>query len=522
MPSKSSITLRTVALIVVLVLAIGTFLTYKSASQQVAAQGFTLPCTVATYGNAWNGTLAFGLAQTTGSTDYLVVMNSNGTLLDLRTSTLSGYGVVKNIDKNILMFQGEPQVDGATTAPTYATNFWNVSSGAIQSFPNVIGHHDIEYDPLNNTFLTLQDYVRQVGSNFYLIDKIVHLDAAGNVLWSWDAYNYLPLSQADPFNLTSTYNGQTVSDFTHANALDWDYAHNIIYVNIRNTNTFYKINQTTGNIIWGCGQFGNFTLTDANGNVVPNLWYHSHDLQQVAPDVFTMFNDDLDNLTNPNDANSQMIEFTLNEQNMTAKENWSFTAPEQYYTQYLGGTDILPNGDWIGDFGSPTHQFPQNKPWNFNDTGAVIIEANPAGQIVRTITFPAGWLIYRIDVPTNITQITYNPSSGSSPSPTSGSPAPSSSSPTASSVPSSSPTVSSSPSPSPLTSSSTAPSLTPSLSQSPIPSTPSSSSPSTQPSSSPSPASNFLIITDVAFVIIAVLVTVIAVLVYTRKRNRST
>ena len=134
------------------------------------------------------------------------------------------------------------------------------------------------------------------------------------------------------------------------------------------------------------------------------LWYHSHDLQQVAPNVFTMFNNDFDNVTNYNDSNSQLIEFTLNEQNMTAKENWSWTAPKQYYTTYLGAADILPNGDWIGDFGSPTHQFPENQPWNFNDTGAVLVEVNPAAQIVRTITFPTTWSIYRIDVVTNLSQ----------------------------------------------------------------------------------------------------------------------
>jgi len=120
----------------------------------------------------------------------------------------------------------------------------------------------------------LQDYVRIVGNNSILYDKIVELDPSGNVLWTWDTYDYLPLSEADPFNLTTSINNQTVIDFTHANSLEWDYNNSIIYLNIRNTNTFYKINQTNSDIIWACGQFGNFTLLDAKGNVVPNLWYH--------------------------------------------------------------------------------------------------------------------------------------------------------------------------------------------------------------------------------------------------------
>ena len=114
-------------------------------------------------------------------------------------------------------------------------------------------------------FSSLQDYVRQVGDNSILFDKIVQVDPNGNVLWSWDTYDHIPLSEASPFNETSVVNGQTVEDFTHANTLDWHYNDSIIYLNARNTNTFYKINQTTGDIIWACGEFGNFTLLGDNG-----------------------------------------------------------------------------------------------------------------------------------------------------------------------------------------------------------------------------------------------------------------
>jgi hypothetical protein len=399
------------ALIVILVFASGVFKAQQNVIEVTPSQNSALPFTIDTYGNAWDGPIAFGLSGPNG-TNYLVIMDTNGTLLDLRAST-SGYGVVKNIAQNNFLFEGEPQLSGGSQiAPNWATHIWNIVSNTTQDFPNVISHHDVDYNPINNTFLTLQDYVRPVGNNFYLIDKILEVDAQGNVLWTWDAFNHLPLSEADPFNNTSVYNGQPVIDFTHTNALLWDYNNNVIYLNVRNTNTFYKINQTTGNIIWGCGQFGNFTLVDANGSVLPNgesLWYHSHDLEQVAPDVFTMFNDDFDNVTNYYDSNSQMIEFTLNEQNMTATIIRSWTAPIQYYSSYLGATDLLPNGDWLGDFGTPTHQFIENQPWNFTNAGAVLIDVNAAGQIVRTITFPTGWAIYRNQVATNISANALSP-----------------------------------------------------------------------------------------------------------------
>jgi hypothetical protein len=491
MLSKSLALLGTVALVAILVFSSGVFPAQQAIIQQAAAQGFVLPCTIATYGNAWDGILAFGL------NNYLVVMRTNGTMIALRTSSTGGYGVVKNIAQDMLLFQGEPQLGGANVAPLYATHMWNVVSNTIQDFPNVIGHHDVEYNPINNSFLTLQEYTKQVGNNVILFDKIVQQNPAGDVLWSWDTYDHIPLSQADPFNLTGTLDGQTVMDFTHSNALVWDYNNSVIYLNARHTNTFYKINQTTGDIIWSCGQFGNFTLLDANGNRVPSLWYHSHDLRQVAPSVFTMFDNDFDNTTNYNDSKSQMIEVTLNQQNMTAQVNWSWTAPRQYYSTYLGAAAILPNGNWMGDFGPPTHQFPQNKPWDFDNTGGVLIEVNPQGQIMRTITFQTGWFIYRFGLVSNLSQNEFIPTPTESPTP----------------LPIGPPFL---PPALPLMQAPTpSPTIVPNPAPTPIPTHAETSSPSPKPP----PSSNLSLMFNVVYLLIAVMVIVLALLAYLRKRS---
>jgi len=502
--NKGIVVAIVIVLIAILVIAFGPFKSQPNLVETTPPQNSALPYTVDTYGNAWDGVIAFGVSGPNAA-NYLVIMDTNGTLLDLRTAGPGngGYGVAKNIAQNTFLFQGEPQViGGANTSPSYATHIWNIASNTTEDFPNVISHHDVDYNPVNNTFLTLQAYVRQVGDNSYLIDKIVEVDAQGNVLWTWDTYNYLPLSQASIYNDTSTYNGTPVIDFTHTNALLWDYNDGIIYLNVRNTNTFYKINQTNGDIIWGCGEFGNFTMVDANGNVLPNgtsLWYHSHDLEQVAPDVFTMFNDDDDNVTNQYNALSQMIEFSLNEQNMTATIIRSWTAPTQYYISYLGATDLLPNGDWLGDFGTPTHQFPENSPWNFTNTGATLIDVNAAGQIVRTITFPTGWSIYRNQIVTNITADALSPI------------------PTPTTTPSSSPT----PVPTSILPPVTSPTATPTSTASPTPAPSPSASHSPSPTATSTPSStastkasntNILLILVVVVIIIIIAILSIALL----------
>ena len=373
-----------------------------SAVETVNAQEFVVPVEIQTYGDAWEGEIAFGLWNFTKLTggnafggtvfnSFLVVMKTDGTLENFRQSNGLSYWAVKNIAQDTLMFQGEPYE---------RFHFWNYTANAFIDF-NASGHHGVEYNVINNTFLTLNRYVRTVGGNNILYDKIVEFDANGTTLWSWDAYDHIPLSQACDFNDTCDYFGQTVIDFTHANYVQWDYNNSIVYLNTRHTNTFYKINMTTGNIVWSCGEFGNFTLLDEQGNPVNSLWYHSHASRMVEPNVFVMYDNDFHNVTNPNNCHSRMIEVTVNEQNMTAWVSWSWQAPKQYWSPYWGEHDRLPNGNHIGVFGTQIHQFTENKPWVGNDTGAVLIEVNQTGNIVRTYTFPPGWGIYRIEEITN-------------------------------------------------------------------------------------------------------------------------
>jgi hypothetical protein len=199
-----------------------------------------------------------------------------------------------------------------------------------------------------------------------------------------------------------------VIDLTHANSLQWDFKTNIVYLNMRALDTFCKINMTTNQTVWCLGKHGNFTLLGPNGQHVQSLWYHAHDVQEVQPDVFSMFDNDYDNTTNSTNpcpatyeatnGHSRMLEVTVNEQNMTAWTSWSWTAPRTDWTPFWGSLDRLPNGDWIAAFGSMSHFLPGSgitSPLT-NSTGAVLVEVNQQGEVVRTYTFPYGWGIYRV------------------------------------------------------------------------------------------------------------------------------
>ena len=122
------------------------------------------------------------------------------------------------------------------------------------------------------------------------------------------------------------------------------------------------------------------------------------------------------------------MEVTLNETSMTAEVDFNWEAPTAYWNEYAGANVLLPNGDFMGDFGDPTHEFPQNseneagQSWSFNNTGAVFAEVNSTGQVVRTFTFPVGCYVYRVETVTNPSSVNFASNSlvnsTSSPAPT--------------------------------------------------------------------------------------------------------
>jgi hypothetical protein len=367
-----------------------------------ASGTFVVPVKIDTTGEAWNGYLAFGLWQYNSTNlsplhGYLVVMTTSGQLLYLRRSNdLPSYWPVKYTSQDTLMFMGEPD--------SMATHFWHMAANKTDDFMNVWGHHDIEYNLVTHTFHTLRDYIRTIAGKNVLMDRIVELSAAGVVLWTWDTYadGHFSLNDECPCNDTAGSSsgylaGPTLIDLTHSNSLQWDISENIIYLNMRALNTFCKIDKTTSQVIWCIGQHGDFALYNAKGKKVPSLWYHAHDVREVQPGVFSMFDNEYHNTTLPCEQNfngtglhSRMLEITVSEQNMTAHESWSWSAPSAYWTPYWGSVNVLPNADMIAAFGSQSHYVP-------NSVGAELVEVNLKGEVVRTYTFPYGWGIYRIE-----------------------------------------------------------------------------------------------------------------------------
>jgi len=268
------------------------------------------------------------------------------------------------------------------------TTLWNIYDNTT-AYLGFWGHHDFEYNSLNNTIFTFWYYTVEINGKPYSFDTILEYDLTGQLVWSLDTGSFMSHTQWCPFR--DMFEG--AREIAHSNSLFFDAEEEALYYHARNLNTFYKIDHKTGRVLWGLGEYGDFTLFDRHGNPRENLFYHAHAVEKVDEDTFILFDNDYHNQTNPSNHRSRLLEITINETTMTANESWAWTAPLDYYSAAYGDADRLPNGNRLGTFGDGYHPA--------SNIGARLVEVNATGQIVWELNFPRTekflYSVYRLE-----------------------------------------------------------------------------------------------------------------------------
>ncbi len=285
-----------------------------------------------------------------------------------------GYGHPINSTTFLLVFEN-------------TTYLWNRETGRNQMF-NFSSHHDISYNPTTKTFMTLETYtiinpyVTIPGHNLidtyaFDYDTIREMNMDGEVIWELNTSSFVPFEWW-PGEITTTAH----MDVTHSNSVFWDIEEDMIYLNCRNLNTFFKIDHKTGEVLWGLGEYGDFTLFDHYGKQRQNLFYHNHALKKVDNNTFILFDNDYLNKTKLNNHRSRLLEITINETTMTANISWVWTGSGEYFSAVWGDVDRLPNGNRFGTFGTQTHPA--------TDIGPRLVEVNETGDVVWEMYFKGG------------------------------------------------------------------------------------------------------------------------------------
>jgi hypothetical protein len=266
---------------------------------------------------------------------------------------------------------------GPTTILVGSNNsaaIYNLTDGSMTLLP-FGGHHEYEYNPLDDTFFTLNENEVEVDEVTYLYDTIIEFDRNGNVVWSFDTTSLIDADQWCPYQ---DYLWDR-PDVTHMNTVYFDAEDDSIYLMSRNANTFWKIDHSSGDVVWGLGELGDFTLFDQEGQQRNNLFFHPHAVERVDDDTFILFDNDYHNQTDELNEVSRIVEISIDDDMMTANTSWAWSSEEDYYSFLFGDADKLPNGNRLGVFGIPG--------FDASEYGARIVEVNDEHEIVWEMAF---------------------------------------------------------------------------------------------------------------------------------------
>ncbi len=296
----------------------------------------------------------------------LIICDMNGTIIFNRN--LSSESALANFNTEFI---------NSTTlifGDINGVNLWNIETDEVVSL-GIYGHHDYEFNPANNTYFTFSTYFVEDNGTEYIFDRIQEYNLNAEVVWTLDTSDFVSTDDWCPYE---DKEGDR-ADVTHSNSIIYDDREDVIYINMRNTNTFYKIDHKTGNLIWALGEHGNFTLYDINGKEKDILFYHGHALEMIGHNSFIYFDNDEHNQTDYQNRRSRILEIEIDEDTMTAYTTWEWIAPLEYFSAWWGDADRLPNSNRLGCFGTIDH--PQT------DIGARLVEINGTGDIVWELNY---------------------------------------------------------------------------------------------------------------------------------------
>lgn len=196
--------------------------------------------------------------------------------------------------------------------------------------------------------------------------------ATGRVLLEWHSLDHIALAE-------SYWPVDSPWDYVHLNSIDVDVAdENSLLVSSRNTRTIYKVDRSSGDIIWRLGgKHSDFAL----GTGARFAW--QHDARSHANGVVTMF----DNEGSPfvGDTPTRALVLEVDEKRMTATLRQEYRHPLLLQSSSKGNAQILPNGNvFVGWGGEPFVS-------EFSPSGELLFDARLGIDYVSYRAFRVPW-----------------------------------------------------------------------------------------------------------------------------------
>ena len=195
--------------------------------------------------------------------------------------------------------------------------------------------------------------------------------ASGEVLFEWHSLDHVRIEESyvDPLErLSLPY------DYFHINSVEVDEDENLI-ISAKGVNAVYKIDRTTGEVIWRLGG------KQSDFEMGPNTRFvRQHDARRRADGTITLF----DNGEPQTYTESSGKVLALNTDDMTAELAQSYTHPDVIYADHQANMQTLPNGNVFIGWGSVS-SFSE-----FSSDGQLLYSADlpPETESYRAFRFP--------------------------------------------------------------------------------------------------------------------------------------
>lgn len=189
-----------------------------------------------------------------------------------------------------------------------------------------MAHHDFVELP-DGTIATLRHDTREVDGGDVVGDQLVELTPDGDEIPLWTVWDHATLGQDDD-----------PTDWTHANAVDYDPDRDTYWLGLRNIHTIFEIDRATGDVLRRLGG-SDSDVTPPDG--ADSLWQYQHqfDMSGGAIRVF-------DNGA-PEQLHSRAVAYQIDGATGQAEEIWSHHNDPPIYNPVLGDVRELPNGNML-------------------------------------------------------------------------------------------------------------------------------------------------------------------------------
>jgi len=207
--------------------------------------------------------------------------------------------------------------------------------------------HDMIITPDDTALVMVYDRVRRdlrpVGGprNGVMIDNVLQeLDLeTGRVLFEWHSLGNVPLKQSR-FRPV----GRQTFDYFHLNSIDID-ADGDLLISARNTCALYKIDRTTGRLLWTLGgKDSDFKLGKGA------RFCYQHDARYVSGDVISLFDNVSDKFAGAKPARA--ITLRVDERRKTARLLRQYRHPAKLRAPNQGSVRVQANGNVLVGWGA--------------------------------------------------------------------------------------------------------------------------------------------------------------------------